>query len=157
MTNCCSPSTETAHRPVCPGSGDVGRPVTITTLQSLLTAVAAEALDPSKTFYFCPGTQCDIVYFSKESGQVFKKVDVRVRVGQKETSSPRPVCYCFGHSYESIKAEIEQRGASTVVDDIKTKMKTSGCACEVKNPQGSCCLGNVAQAVKAASAATNSK
>lgn len=157
MMDCCSPSTETPHKPVCPVSGDVGKPVTIVTLQSLLTAAAAETLDLGRAFYFCPGSQCDVVYFSKGSAQVFKKADVRVRVGQKETSSPRPVCYCFGHSYESIKAEIEQRGTSTVVDDIKAKMKSPGCACEVKNPQGSCCLGNVTQAIKKATAATNTK
>jgi len=157
MSDCCSPSIDKVPRPTCPASGDLGTSVSIVTLQSLLLDEAVGTLDVTSEFYFCPGPGCDIVYFNGDREQIFRKVDVKVRVGQKETSSPIPLCYCFGHSFESIRAEIEQLGASTAVADIRTKMKSPGCACEVKNPQGSCCLGNVTQAIKRASAAVNTK
>jgi hypothetical protein len=37
---------------------------------------------------------------------------------------------------------------STVVADVTTGIKAGQCACEIRNPQGSCCLGNVRKVVK---------
>ena len=39
--------------------------------------------------------------------------------------------------------EIEAHGASKIPDRIKAEVKAGFCACEVKNPAGSCCLGDV--------------
>jgi hypothetical protein len=44
-----------------------------------------------------------------------------------------------------------------VAERITALVKAERCACEVKNPQGSCCLGNVAAATNAAKAATASE
>jgi hypothetical protein len=30
-----------------------------------------------------------------------------------------------------------------IVDDIKAGIKAGQCACDLRNPQGTCCLGNV--------------
>ena len=50
---------------------------------------------------------------------------------------------------EEIEAEVRETGRSSVLDDIKTRMKTA-CWCETKNPQGVCCLGTVGRYVKRA-------
>jgi hypothetical protein len=34
------------------------------------------------------------------------------------------------------------------VDDIDTGINTGQCACDLRNPQGSCCLGNVRGLIK---------
>jgi hypothetical protein len=34
------------------------------------------------------------------------------------------------------------------VDDINTGINTEHCACDLRNPQGSCCLGNVRSLIK---------
>ena len=58
------------------------------------------------------------------------------------------VCYCFRYTPGSIRAEIEATGHSTVVDAINEGIQAGQCACDIRNPQGSCCLGNVRAVVK---------
>jgi copper chaperone CopZ len=73
-----------------------------------------------------------------------------VPVGIKEKAGDRPLCYCFGHSVATIEQELRTKGRSDALEDIRRKMKTPGCACEVKNPSGSCCLGTVRKGIEAA-------
>ncbi len=77
-----------------------------------------------------------------------RKPDVRVRVGLKETEDPVPICYCFGFTEAMAVEEIRATGISTIPQRITAEVKAGNCACEIRNPQGSCCLGNVNAAVK---------
>ncbi len=132
-------SNQTAQ---CPSCGRQGRAVKTTTLHSLIKADRQGRITDSK-YLFCGSQGCEVVYFTKDGSHVFYKEDLTVRVGIKEESPPRPICYCFNHSVEEIFDEIQRTGKSTVTDDIKSRMKKDGCSCEIKNPQGSCCLGTV--------------
>lgn len=133
---------------VCPRCGENGKPVKPITLQSL---VKPEALTRagSAAYRFCPSERCDVVYFPESDGPVFTKTDLTVRVGVKETTAPRHVCYCFNHTVEEIEEQVRLTGRTTVLDDIKTRMKEA-CWCETKSPLGSCCLATVTKYVKAA-------
>ena len=131
----------------CPTCGSRGQKVKPITLQSLLTPDAIGRISESP-YRFCDARDCPTVYFG-EDGATFAKSDLTVRVGVKETDAPRPVCYCFDHTIESINAEVKETGQSTVLDDIKTQMGTA-CWCETKSPKGSCCLGTVGKYVKLA-------
>jgi hypothetical protein len=125
----------------CPSCGATGRPVKTDTVRSL---IRKERLGDIVVggYFFCGTPECETVYFT-ESGRTFSKRDVSVRVGIKETSAPRPICYCFGHSMEGIAEEIRLTGKSSVAQDIRSRMKREGCSCETRNPQGSCCLKTV--------------
>ncbi len=149
MPDCCkSPlQRERADLAVCKECGLKGRAVQRITPESLLLEDRKARLGPSQ-YYYCASATCGVVYFSNEDDIYFQKTDLRVRVGQKETEDPILVCYCFGHTRASVWEEIENTGASTVEADIKEKVRAGLCACEIKNPQGSCCLGNVGKAVK---------
>jgi copper chaperone CopZ len=81
---------------------------------------------------------------------MLRKDALKVRVGVKEKSGPRTVCYCFGHTVESIREEIEWTGQSSVAASITAKVKAGECSCETLNPKGSCCLGDINKAVKEA-------
>ena len=48
---------------------------------------------------------------------------------------------------QSIEEEIRGTGRTTVQERIKMEVKAGTCRCEVENPQGTCCLGDVARAV----------
>lgn len=98
-------------------------------------------------FQFCRSAECDVVYFHPD-GERLAKADVRIRVGLKETEDPVPICYCFGFTEAMAREEIESSGKCTIPDRIASEMKAERCACEVRNPQGSCCLGNVTAAVE---------
>ncbi len=88
-----------------------------------------------------------MVYFDRAGG-VIEKSQVRVRVGIKETEDPIPVCYCFGFTQEDIFEEIHAIGITRIPDKIRAEVKAGNCACEINNPSGSCCLGDVNRAVK---------
>jgi len=145
MTNTSTPSTAQATH--CPECSTKGKKVKRITLESLLTPDAAHRIGDAQ-YRFCDSAECDTVYFG-DDGTAFSKSDLTVRVGVKERTSPRHVCYCFDHTIEEIDAEVRDTGHSTVLDDIKMRMKDA-CWCETKSPQGSCCLGTVGKYVKQA-------
>jgi hypothetical protein len=75
--------------------------------------------------------------------------DLRESVFQKQPYRDETlVCYCFQHTVGSIRAEIIQTGVSTVIDQIMAGIQAGQCACDIRNPQGSCCLGNVRRLVR---------
>lgn len=147
--DCCKPKEPSAaESATCKKCNHKGRSVQRITPESLLLSEALAKLDDSQ-YYYCPSESCDVVYFSNEGDSYFHKSDLSVRVGQKEVDDPVTVCYCFGHTRQSVCEEIRKTGKSTVQADITAKVKAGLCSCETKNPQGSCCLGNVGKAVKA--------
>ena len=149
MSDCCSngPSAQVADpKARCPQCGVVGKPVSTLTLKHIVKPQFLETVDATD-FTFCPSADCDLVYFHP-NGVRLAKADVRVRVGLKETEDPVPICYCFGFTEAMARDEIRATGKCTIPDRISTEMKRELCACEVRNPQGSCCFANVSALVK---------
>jgi hypothetical protein len=102
----------------------------------------------SASYSFCRTTDCEVVYFSGQA--VFEKPDLKVRVGLKETADPTPLCYCFDYSREDVSRDIEATGSTTILEEIKAEVQGGFCACEVKNPSGACCLGDITRAIQEA-------
>ncbi len=98
-------------------------------------------------YRFCGTPGCEVVYYGPEGNGVFRVNDLRVRVGQKVKELSTPLCDCFDFTVEDIEAEIRRSGKTTIPERIRAEVKAGNCACEVKNPQGTCCLGNVGRAV----------
>jgi len=104
---------------------------------------------PNTHYYFCDASDCELVYFALDTeAPRFRREDLVVRVGAKETADPIPICYCFGFTRQDIRDEIGRTGKSTVAERIKAEVEAGHCACEVKNPSGKCCLGDVTRAAK---------
>ena len=99
--------------------------------------------------YFCTNENCAVVYFAEDGSETFYTADLRERVYQKEPHTDDVlVCYCFFHTLDDIRADAKTNGKSAIVNDIKYGIQQGHCACDWRNPQGSCCLGNVLQIVK---------
>ena len=130
----------------CPVSKTKGKSVKLITLKSLLTPKALATLDAQQTYYFCKDTACEVVYFSKEKS--FSIKDLKVKVHQKDKSKDVPVCYCFDWTPNNITQAAEVSELEQVASSISAHIKAGRCGCEVNNPQGSCCLGNVNAVVK---------
>jgi len=109
-------------------------------VKALLTGKALRRLG-GRAYRFCAEPDCDVVYFDRDTGSVFGKRDLEVRVGLKESSDPIPICYCFDLTVADLRMGIDVAGM------IGAEVRAGHCACEVKNPQGSCCLGNVSVAL----------
>jgi len=115
-------------------------------MKALLTESALRRLS-AREYRFCPDAGCDVVYFSAD-GEPFTTADVRVPVWQKLPFGDRPICYCFGESEASIRSEFAAGGASKAVERVREHIAAERCACDVRNPRGACCLGDVIATVK---------
>lgn len=136
----------------CPSCGSKGRSVKPVTIETLVLDEARRRIERTDGFRFCGQTACDIAYFHPETGDRLLRSDVKVRIGQKETTPPRPVCYCFDHTVEEIDSEVKETGTSRIPDEITEKCREGLDRCEETNPQGACCLGNVRDALRQAQA-----
>ena len=142
---CCSGEADTVSEK-CPQCGATGKAVSTLTLKQMVKPEFLSLVD-KPGFRFCRTPTCKVVYFHSDGDRLEKK-DVRVRVGLKESEDPVPVCYCFGFTEAMVREEIRDTGHCTVPERITAEIKAGHCACEIRNPQGSCCLGNVNAAVK---------
>ena len=148
IENCCAPNLENnIEANQCPTCSNKGKKVDSITLKAMLNISLLAVRDVP--YFFCRTVDCEVVYFSGDGQQAFTKAQVREPVFQKESQNDDAfVCYCFRHSPATIRAELLDAGQSTVIAEINAGIKAGQCACEVRNPQGSCCLGNVGQVVK---------
>jgi len=130
----------------CPVCGEKGKPVQVQTVKALLSVSLRQV--QGVEYLFCKTQTCPVVYFSPDGEQTFTTGQVRERVYQKEPDAEEVfVCYCFHHTVGDIRvASSETRAA--IVDDINTGIHAEQCACDLRNPQGSCCLGNVRGLIK---------
>jgi len=153
MSSCCAPDTaRPLHRTdQCPESGTTGSTVDRQTVKALLTEAALGRLTQAE-YRFCSHAGCKVVYFAAD-GRRFSTSDVRVPVWQKLPFGDRPVCYCFGESEASIRVELEATGRSLAVERIREHITAQRCACELRNPRGACCLGDMMGAVRRVEAA----
>lgn len=144
---CCPALVDESDPKRCPVSGTIGTRVDLLTVKALLSMAALQRLE-GKAYRFCPEPSCDLVYFDRAAASVFTKQDLSVRVGLKESEDPIPVCYCFGFTVADVRNDIAKWGETAIPASIAAEVRAGHCACEVKNPEGSCCLGNVSRAIE---------
>ena len=130
----------------CPVSGNPGKAVQIQTVKALLK-VSLRSLRETEHL-FCANKDCPVVYFTADGTQTFRVDDLREKVFQKEPDNLEVlVCYCFQHTLGKIRAATaDQRQA--ILEDITAGIKAEQCVCDLRNPQGSCCLGNVSKIIR---------
>ena len=152
MGSCCEgpecevPKPEAQGRTLCPRCGAVGRVVGDETIQAILEpGLATSLLGVQRRF--CRTPACDVLYYGAD-GRVVEKSAANVRVGIKEGADPVPLCYCFGFDRADVRKELAETGTCSIPARITAEIRAGRCACEVKNPSGACCLGEVNKAVK---------
>src|SRR6266436_8758116 len=150
MSDCCSVNAKSDTAPAvtaCPANGTRSKRVGMLTVKSLVRQLPLGM--PNTQYYFCDSSDCEVVYFALDAeAPRFCREDLVVRVGAKETVDPIPICYCFGFTRQDIWGEIRSTGKSNVAMRITAEVEAGRCACEVKNPSGKCCLGDVTRTVK---------
>jgi len=145
--NCCSIAEAETVEEHCPRCAEKGKTVSLITVGSMAkTSVEAHKL-ARRSYWLCRNPDCSVVYFAP--GITVEKAELRVPVNFKEKNYDGPVCYCFNHTVASIRAEIQSTGRSTAQTAITREIQAGRCACEVKNPAGSCCLGDITRVLRA--------
>lgn len=130
----------------CPATGTPGISVDVQTVKALLTTAALQRVE-AEAYWFCPSPDCEVVYFNQRR-QTFTTDDLRVGVWQKQRPGNRTICYCFGENESDICAEIALEGRSLAAERVRAHIQAGRCACEIRNPRGTCCLGDVTAAAK---------
>ncbi len=137
MSEGCCEASSVLQSAACPVNGRIGRKVDTLTLRAQLRGSLSVLRDVE--YRFCPDSNCPVAYYSVDGVQTFTEDDLRERVFQKHPEEKEVfVCYCFRYTV----GEVLSRGAA-VAEAITQGVKAGQCACDIRNPQGSCCLGNV--------------
>lgn len=140
-------SVSISSKAVCPTNQKVGKTIDTLTLKALLALPLTQVTHSE--YRFCTDPDCPTVYYSIDGEQLFTEAALREQVYQKHPNDDKHlVCYCFQHTIGSIRDEIVKTGSSSVVEQITAGIQAGQCACDIRNPQGDCCLGNVRQVVK---------
>lgn len=145
--SCCENSADKGFS-VCKECCNIGKSIKEITIRSFVKESKLEAIKNPDGFYFCETSTCQCVYFNNVQQIYLHKEDIKVSVGIKETEGSIPVCYCFNWTKDRIFDQIKQQEYSTVIQEITTKVKAGECSCEIKNPSGKCCLGEVNKMIK---------
>jgi len=94
-------------------------------------------------YRFCTTSSCAVVYYDTDTGASFTRDQLRERVYQKEPGGDDLlICYCFRHTVGAVQGGNQER-REAILADITAGIQADQCACDLRNPQGSCCLGNV--------------
>lgn len=148
MGDCCNvpKQSQTKSASLCAECDAKGRGVE---RQTVLHHVKNELLSRVEDgdYHFCTTLTCAVVYYNSH-GEVFTVDDVRELVTIKASGDVRPLCYCFGFTEGDIRREITRTGETRIPSQIGQFIKEKICACEIRNPSGACCLGEVNKAVK---------
>jgi len=145
MADGCSVPAVEPDAGACPACGARGVAVQLQTVKALLTEIALRRIRPTH-YRFCGSRACEVVYFG-DSGDRFGTDEIRVPVWQKRSPGSRVLCYCFGEGEAVIRDELVESRRADVVDRIRQHIAAERCACDIRNPRGACCLGDVIAAV----------
>jgi len=147
MSDCCAvPKPYAVGQSACPSCATVGRVVADKTIQAILEPAQSLSL-LAVGRRFCGTPSCEVVYYG-DDGRALTKSEIPIRVGLKEREDPIPLCYCFGFSVADVRREIAETGRCTIPARITAMVRAGQCSCEITNPSGICCLGELNRAVK---------
>jgi hypothetical protein len=133
--------------PNCPTNGRPGSLVNVKTLKGMLAISLIELRPP--VYRFCPDPNCPTVYYSEDGVQSFDEDALREKVYQKHPYDKHVlVCYCFRYTLGSIRTDNGANRSATIPAAITKGVREGKCACDIRNPQGNCCLGNVKSLIK---------
>ena len=139
--SCCSVTPADNGVARCPASGFTGKPVDWLTV----AALAKGRVQPQQEFRLCRDTECEVVYYGS-AGAVLTAGDLNVQPGFKPGSDGL-VCYCFLYRRADIARQLGETGETDIFQSIQDEVQAGNCACEVRNPSGKCCLGEVQEAI----------
>lgn len=139
----CSTSVRAAEPRACPRCRRRGRSVGRFTVAALTSGT----VPPRQSYWLCRQHDCQAVYFG-EDGAVIVAAQMNVAPGWKSKDREALVCYCFQHTRGDLQDDLLTTGHSSIPERITAEVEAGNCACEVRNPSGRCCLGEVIAAMR---------
>jgi len=139
--------TDAPLRADCPQSGTGSRKIQRRTVENLVKPELVGSISDSQ-YYYCAEPDCPVVYFRQDGSGTFSTEDLRVAVFAKDSGGDVNVCYCYDWTRNRIRNELAETGQSTASREIAEKVRASLCECDIKNPKGACCLGDIQSFLK---------
>jgi hypothetical protein len=136
MSDCCCPNTPAKNKQLCPECGVTCKGVAMLTLYHQVRFPDNQALIID-SYYFCPSKSCAIDYFSSASNLIDKQ---QLRCYQAIQNDA--LCYCFDIGTKHYLAALKAHCAEPIKDFVMQRNKVGGCASEIRNTSGQCCLAN---------------
>ena len=146
---CLIQQTPAPAKAICQASQTSSPKINRRTLEHLMKPEAVNKIQEGQ-YYYCDDPTCDVVYFSEQALPYFIKDDLTVKVFHKDTGDDVNVCYCFDWTRGRIKEQIRSTGKSTASLEIAQLVRDQICTCDITNPKGRCCLGDINGFVKEA-------
>jgi hypothetical protein len=138
---CCDVPGQNVAEGACGSCGAKGIQVPAITAKALMTADGLRRGIP-KAPRFCSSAECPVVYFDDVSSRRVEEQELSVPVYAKHPRQASvPVCYCFGYTVSMVDAGAN--ASERVSEVVRHEVASGHCACEVKNPKGTCCLGDI--------------
>ena len=126
----------------CPSCGGPGRAVSEATV---FAHTGAENRPKARlsAWRFCRNRTCPVSYFAASEKSAVQ-LGALTSPFSKSSSPNRMLCFCFEHTAAQIAA------APSLQATIVAACRAGKAACELKNPEGRCCLGQVAAVIRSA-------
>lgn len=121
----------------CPRCGSPGHPVGPQTLAAWLPAAARKTL--AESAYFCPDSNCDVVYYDDFEG-VVRRDSVLKPIPIKDSDAP--LCACFGFTRDDIDQDIEEGGVARTRAAV-LRAQSDAARCVSMAPNGRTCVPEV--------------
>lgn len=149
MSDCCSVShIETKSTEIkCPSCDQKGKQVDLTTIRSMTRRNFPHYGELTQGLLCLNPDDLTVYYFSNLDFTVYQD-DVVTDIGFKTNAITKTVCYCFRHTKHDIIDDYLKHGKSKIENDVRQKVKDKQCTCEVSNPKGKCCLGDIRTVIK---------
>ena len=126
----------------CPQSRTLSGRVQLLTVEHMIKPELVGSISDSQ-YYYCDAADCPVVYFTQDGSGTFTRGDLQVAVYDKDPGDDVNVCYCFDWTRGRITDQIKTTGSSTAFDKISDELNAGNCECDLKNPKGVCCLGDI--------------
>ncbi len=141
--SCCSTPAAGVAPHDCPRCGTRG-----TSVERLTVAALTKGIVPrNQRYWLCRQLECETVYFGEDE-TVVTATNMNTAPGFKSKSPQALVCYCFQYRRRDIEAELVADREAVIPEHITAEVRAGNCACEVRNPSGKCCLGEVQVAME---------
>jgi hypothetical protein len=140
MTSTCVPTQVPKQPATCPTCHRPGRVVALHTVRACVAISLRELQSPD--YHFCATSTCATVYYTVD-GSVISVGQVREPVYVKAAAADAtPICYCFRFRSGDLR-HTNAAGRAAILATIQDGTQQGHCACDLRNPAGRCCLGDV--------------
>ena len=103
-----------------------------------VVAVTTTSLPPSQALRLCRTRDCPLVYYGDAGAQIPASTLSLLPLFKGGTV----VCFCFLRHAE----DVANGGRERVLEEISARVRAGDCSCDLRNPSGKCCLGEIRRA-----------